>query len=565
MRSLSLVLLFCIPAISQASSAFLAVNQIGYTKFGPKLAFVVNAPDTATSTYELVDTADEQVVFRLQAEAPALDPDSMQRLQPLDFRGFTRSGRYYVRGNGLRSPVFDIGPDVYRPALYILLRSYFLQRCGVPLNDSESGLVHAICHLEDAQVARDDGYHKAGQRIDAHGGWHDAGDYGKYVATTSIAVGRLLSLFEQFPRLRDDGWLNIAESGNGIPDLLDEAGFALDWMLKMQRADGAVYRKLSGRIWPPLVPPDEDTQSRYLYAPASSDTAKFAAAMAMAARSFRSYDKNRADRYLTAALAAWSQLLTLPEQSVDWHKDDDSGSGNYLHNEIDNEDTLRHDTDDRFWAAAELLITTGDPAFENYLKDRIDDVRYTLYEWKNPAPLGMLDYLIHWGRKGDVRLYNKIQKKIDTRAKELRHNVESSGYRVANRRFVWGSNKMTAEDGITLVYASRINADSGLLQCAFDQADYLLGRNPFNQSFVTGLGERAVKHVHHIFGRSVKRDVPGLLVGGPNENAQSGIAPKNRGILSYVDDERSYATNEYAIDYNAALIVLLALLEQSDA
>ena len=92
------------------------------------------------------------------------------------------------------------------------------------------------------------------------------------------------------------------------------------------------------------------------------------------------------------------------------------------------------------------------------------------------------------------------------------------------------------------------------------QLDYLLGANPHGQTFVSGVGERPVRHVSHIFARAIGQDIPGLFVGGANEAAQAGKAPKNLGLLSYIDDAASYATNEYAIDYNAALIGLVVQL-----
>jgi endoglucanase len=130
----------------------------------------------------------------------------------------------------------------------------------------------------------------------------------------------------------------------------------------------------------------------------------------------------------------------------------------------------------------------------------------------------------------------------------------------ANRRIIWGSNKMAAEEGILLFHAYELTGRRSYLEGAAAQAGYLLGMNPFCKSFVTGIGANPVANVSHLFARAIGRDIPGLLVGGPNEQAQAGIAPMNRGLRSYVDDARSYATNEYAIDYNASLITLLGLL-----
>lgn len=374
------------------------------------------------------------------------------------------------------------------------------------------------------------------------------------MATTTVSIGRLLSLYEQYPQVFEDGQLQIPESGNGQPDLLDEMRVGLDWLLKMQRPDGAVYRKLSGEHWPIGLAPNEDKQPRYVYGMSTPETAKFAAVMAIAARV---YPSTVAQTYLQAAESAWRFLESHPQMQVDWVEGDDSGSGKYLGSDIDVEASLNTDQDDRLWAAAELLITTGNRHYQPYFEV---NQNYTLFEWKNPSALGMTNYLRHYP---STPAADKIRAKIQQRAKTLLDQVNQSGYRLANDRLIWGSNKMTAEEGITLVHAYQLTKNPNYLQAAIDQIDYLLGRNHFNQTFVTGVGTYPVQQTNHLWARAKNLYIPGLLVGGPNEDAQDDIAPKGRGVLSYVDDARSYATNKYAIDYNASLISLLVMVASS--
>lgn len=120
---------------------------------------------------------------------------------------------------------------------------------------------------------------------------------------------------------------------------------------------------------------------------------------------------------------------------------------------------------------------------------------------------------------------------------------------------------MVAEEGITLAYAYKLTGNSAYREVAFAQLDYLLGRNPFNQTFITGVGTHPVQRINHLFARARNLLIPGLVVGGPNSDAQDEIAPKGQGILSYVDSAESYATNEYAIDYNASIVGLITLLD----
>ena len=247
---------------------------------------------------------------------------------------------------------------------------------------------------------------------------------------------------------------------------------------------------------------------------------------------------------------------------VDWVDGDDSGSGKYLESPTDNEPSLKIDTDDRLWAAAELFITTKDPKYEQYFLEQLPNFDYSLFEWKDPSALGIANYLNAIKTPKSAQIKAQLTAKILRRAETIINQVKTSGYHLANHRFIWGSNKMTATEGMTLRLAYQLTNKSEYRQAAIDQIDYLLGRNPFNQTFVTGIGTHPVQHIDHIFARARKISIPGLLVGGPNSGAQDDLAPKNRGILSYLDHEKSYATNEYAIDYNAELIALMSMVAE---
>lgn len=544
----------------QGRGAKFVLNQVGYYPSGSKAAFLINLSNPERNPVEVVDFRTKRTVFVADLGEPFQDQATQDMIQVIDFTPFTQEGSYYLKYGKVQSYPFQIGQEIYQDAFTKLLRSYYLQRCGVAVEDSISGVRHAGCHLNDARIAHTDGFHQAGEVKETQGGWHDAGDFGKYVGPTAVTVGRLLSLYEQYPNLFCDRQLAIPESGNGKPDVLDEVKVGLDWMLKMQRQDGAVYRKLSGKEWPGMILPTEDTQPRFIYGISTPETAKFAAAMAMAARVYGADDSILAESYLNAAQKAWAFLEKEPAMKVDWFEGDDSGSGKYLAGEWDTEESLNTDQDDRLWAAAELFITTGDSRFEPYLEDYIPALPYTLFEWKDPSSLGMIHYLMQRGDQGSDSLKQDIKDKVLERADRLRQKVDQSGYRLANDKFIWASNKLAAEEGITLFYAYKLTGNSDYLKAAVDQLDYLLGRNHFNLSFITGVGTNSVRNVHHRIAVAKKIVIPGLMVGGPNSDAQDDIAPKGLGPLSYIDDERSYATNEYAIDYNAPAIALMGMV-----
>lgn len=546
-----------VKSYAEGIKSAIVVNQAGYHPEWPKRAMIINKKGNEPTA--LVEKKTGRVVKLLKAHPTVAGPDD-STVQTLDFSSVTQTGLFYLESDDLKSVSFRITKDSYKETTRLLLRSYYLQRCGHELLDPETGVSHLACHLDDGVYKRDDEINKESLHHDASGGWHDAGDYGKYIAPAAVTVNRLMSLYLMAPERYPDDVLSIPESGNGQSDLLDELSFELDWMLKMQRSDGAVYRKLSGAKWTGAISPDDDKQTRYVYGISSPETGKFISSMAMAARVFRESDAQRAQNYLSAAEKSWNWLKFQQEQTVDWKKEDDSGSGSYLSSETDTEVQLDTDHDDRLTAAIELYLTTKKDEYRNYIQIFEPEETYSLYEWKDASSLSLVHLMQQDSTAGLGAIRKDIGEKLIARADKLYAQVKTSPFNVANKKIVWGSNKMTAEEGITLAHAWRLSGDTKYLHAAIDQLDYLLGRNLFNLSFVTGVGENPVKRPVHLFGRSINKTLPGLLVGGPNAAAQDGFAPKHKGLMSYIDHERAYSVNEYAIDYNAALIGLIEIL-----
>ncbi|WP_321808805.1 glycoside hydrolase family 9 protein [Burkholderia sp. BCC1993] len=548
---------------SPAPSDGFAVNQAGYVPAFAHVAAVIGlAPDAPVR----LEDADGRVLRAWPPAPGRRDPDSGLRVTLLELPPLP-AGRYRLAVQRMPAAVFAVEPDVLGRVQRALLRAFYLQRCGVALDDPETGLAHPADHLADGVLAHDDtAGSQAGHRVDATGGWHDAGDFGKYVATTAVTAARLVSLYLDAPQRFTDGQTGIPESGNGVPDILDEARVGLDWMLAMQRADGALYRKLSGADWPGPMSPERDTQTRYVYGVSSADTAKAAAAFALASRAWAHVDAAVAARYLAAATRAWAWLRTVhARQFVDARPGDDSGSGPYMWSAVDREPSLLTDVDDRIWAAAELWLATGERPYLDYVERHPEWTgRLAIFEWKNPASLGLLHLLDARGDRAiPVALRARLSRALRQAADEAYRSTRESGFRLANRRLVWGSNKMDAEQGILLAEAARHGGDRRYLRAAVEQLDFLLGVNPFGMAFVSGIGGRSVQHPAHLFGRAAGQTIPGLFVGGPNDAAQDQVAPRGRRLLSYLDDDRAYSVNEFAIDYNASLLGLIGALQRN--
>lgn len=537
----------------------IVVNQVGYLPQWQKTALLINNYNP-TAQIQLINADTKKLVATLPLMPEIEDQETGDRISEIDFSSITESGKYYLKQDKLKSVPFAIGNDIYQQPLVKLLRSYYLQRCGVEINDPITGISHAPCHLQDGAIANQNQYHQGGEEITAVGGWHNGAAYSKYVASTSVTIARLLNLYQQQPNLFPDGQLDIPESDNSISDLLDEMQVGLDWLLKMQRSDGAVYRKLAGKQWAIKIPPDEDTQPRYLYGISTPETAKLAAVLAIASRIYQTVKPELATKYLDAAESAWQYLQTESTMKVDWRQGDDTGSIKYLASEFDTEESLKTDIDDRLWAAVELYITTGKQDFADYFAANFEQTEYSLFSWKNPAPLALINYLQQDSQPTSVELIAQIKTRIEQRADLVLAKVKQSTYHIANDNFIWNSNQMTVEEGMTLIYGYRLTQNQDYLTAAIDQLNYILGRNHFNQTFLTDIGAKPVKQINHPFAIAKNITIPGLLVGGPNNNVQDGMVAKNQGQLSYIDDNRSFATNQYAIENNASLISLITNL-----
>ncbi|MGR5061393.1 glycoside hydrolase family 9 protein [Photobacterium sp. DNB22_13_2] len=528
--------------------ADIMVNQMGYLPSGDKYAYVLAEEP---SKVNLVAIADGSLVAKLDSVDIVSLPDE-RKVASVDFSQIKASGWYQLVTDSGRSVPFPIEVGAYEPLNKRLVHALYLQRSGMAVKDSSTGMNRPQSHIQDGKIYRTDAFHKVGTHLDVVGGWYDAGDFGKYVATTTITVARLLEAYRQTPQLYSD----TKQPGSDKPAIIDESIYALDWLLKMQREDGAVYRKVSGASWPAKIGPWQDNQVRYIYGVSTPETAKFAATMAFAARTVKPFDTDLSRQYLSAAIHAANYLESQDGQYFDWQEGDDSGSGPYMANKFDTEASLDTDVDDRLWAYAELYITTGQEKFKHAFQENYDSQWIDIFEWKNPAVMGVW-HLILAEEKGEFR--EQLASDLDQVASQYARQAHQSPFRVANQRFIWGSNKMTAEAGILIAWADFAKGRLDNRSSVQSQIDYLLGANAFDMSFVTNSGTYSVRNLHHLYRIATGVSLPGYLVGGPNEMAQAGVAPKNMGMLSYVDSEKSYAVNEFAIDYNASLIGLIAV------
>ncbi|MCL6546264.1 MAG: glycoside hydrolase family 9 protein, partial [Bryobacteraceae bacterium] len=225
-HALFLILLSAAAVFAASNSTTdIKVNQVGYLAAAPKLAMVAAAKPA--SEFTVRNAANYAVVFKGKLTEPALDVDSGDNVQIADFSGLKRQGRYYIDvPEAGRSWEFTIGPNVYARTFYLAMRAFYGQRCGtaVDLGPEFPGYKYDACHTEGAWHPSSG---KTGPRPSVKG-WHDAGDYGRNVVNSGITTGTLLWAYELFADRIGKVNLNIPESGNKTPDILDEVRWNLE-------------------------------------------------------------------------------------------------------------------------------------------------------------------------------------------------------------------------------------------------------------------------------------------------------------------------------------------------
>jgi endoglucanase len=537
------------------------VDQVGYPVDGPKVA-LISSPAT---TFQVRRGSDNSVAFEGKLGAARSDKDTGDLVQTADFSGLHQPGAYYLDVPGVgRSWNFAVGPNVFQRAYYLAMRAFYGQRCGtvVDLGPEFPGYSHPACHLH-GEFSPTSG--AKGPR-DNIGGWHDAGDYGRYVVNSGITTGMLLWTWEIYGDRIKGISLKIPESGNGTPDILNEARWNLEWMLKMQDGDGGVWHKQTSESFPGMIAPEDDKQPSLVIGTGSAPfkstcaTADLAAVGAIAARVYQPYDAKFAAQTLEAARKAWAWTEKYPD--ITFKNSPGIQSGEYGDANCQ---------DERLWAAAELWRTTGEASFNEYFLKSYAGFLSGLDSppavgWAELGPMGLWTYALSSRKDADSRAVAAVRERTVAAARALVERTNSNPYldSMMTRNYVWGSNGEAANYGVYLLIASRFQPGPIFVDAARDNLHYLLGRNTFSLSWVTQVGENPYRYPHHRPSASGKQPGawPGLLSGGPNKDRQDAVLaafPKDLPPAKvYADKMASYASNEIAINWQASLVFLLA-------
>ncbi|MFJ8934605.1 glycoside hydrolase family 9 protein [Streptomyces sp. NPDC102365] len=561
-----------------AATTPVRVNQAGYLPDGPKRATVVTAASEPL-TWQL-RSASGSVVASGRTVVHGMDAASGEATQLADFSAFRKTGAGFVLVvDGWSSAPFDIRANLYDTLRSDSLAFFYHQRSGTPIEASLVGPSYArpAGHLGVAPNQGDTSVPcQAGvcdYTQDVRGGWYDAGDHGKYVVNGGISVWLLVDSFARAERAGTasalgDSTQRIPERGNGVPDVLDEARWELDFLMRMQVPEvkpyaGMAFHKIHDAAWTGIpTRPDLDPQPRELHRPSTAATLNLAATAAQCARVFRPYDSAYAKRCLSVARTAWTAAKANPALYAP--DSDSTGGGPYNDTQV---------TDDFYWAAAELYAATGERGYRDAVTSSpwhtsADALTPTGFNWADTAALGRLTLATvpNGLPVSDIR---RVRASVTAAADGHLATMAGQGYAVpipANG-YVWGSNSQVTNNAIVVATAYALTGRQRYRAGVLESMDYLLGRNTLDLSYVTGYGDAYAQNQHHRFwahqyDASLPHPPAGSLAGGPNSGLQDPVAQEHLAgcapAACYIDDIGSYSTNEVTINWNAPLAWLAA-------
>ncbi|MCX8094316.1 MAG: glycoside hydrolase family 9 protein, partial [Candidatus Goldbacteria bacterium] len=585
----------------------IVIDQIGYRTNSNKW-FMIKNPiigyDSSNtyvpgSTVQLRRSSDNAVMLSITLTAwngGATDTTfSGDRVWQGQFSSFTTPGTYHIYDptNNRQSYNFEIGDNIYNGALQAAVKMFFYNRSNITITASTGGTwTHVYDHPQQANALLYDyslGGVQQGTQRDITKGWFDAGDPRKYTAWMAGCIWHLAYAYEWYPDRFGDN-TGIPESGNGVPDILDEIKWELDWMLKMQRADGALYsgcfvvQGINGTVNADGNPAADDRP--YFYANFSTGaTASGAAAFAIGARLFAPYSgayPGYSTQLQTAAINAWNFLTANPNNIQ------------YNHTNFDNANANVNDGEDkrlRFLAAAELYRLTDNSTYRNYCDANYNNSNtadgshqpiisnYFETGASHTMQKGLVSYAMAPGATSSVvdaiktALRNGIEWNITSRIDNCPYKAHMwAGH------YCWGSNSMKANWANMCLWGAKLNVNSSMtytyLATAEEYLHYYFGRNATGYCYLTqsqlfGADKSITQIFHCWFSDGTIWDTnpaPGYLSGGPNQyySVSSIIPPYGQPPMkSYRDwnsvwPDSSWEITEPSTGYQAAFVMLCA-------
>ncbi len=567
-----------------SSAVHLRVNLLGYLEEDSKVA-VAFSHRAVEAEFDLVnDATGEAALTGTLQPSPVEGWGTFAHYYEADFSAVEAPGRYYLRVEDHHSATFGIGRAAYGKAHEDLLGFMRQQRCGY------NPFLDMVCHQRDGRSFY--GPMPDSTFVNVSGGWHDAGDQLKYLITGSNATARMLLAYELAGDRFGDATNHLGQAGpNGIPDVLDEAKWGLDWLHKMHPGPGQLVHQVADdrdhRGW---KLPDEDN-SDYGWGPNSYRAAYFATGSPQGLAEYQSEATgiaNLAGRFAAAMAIGYRVWVADGGDSAFAHKSLQAGGEVYAMGRrregyqqgnsygAPYRYTERTWADDMEWGAAELFKATGEPA---YLQDAVRYARIA-----GPTSWMQLDTAEHYEyypfvNLGHFALYPLVDAAFqDTLAGYYRDGIERTMERGRTNPygigvpFIWCSNNLTTALITQILLYERMTGDTRYHDFMLRQRDWLLGLNPWGTSMFTGIprdGERPVD-VHTSVWALTRQEVPGGLVDGPvlrsiyssllgiELHEPDEFAEFQNAYVVYHDDIGDYSTNEPTMDGTAGAILWMA-------
>ncbi len=570
LTSIAILSAFVSEAQESKSDFDLNFNQVGFYPQTEKIAILSSDSPKISGKFKITSLYDNKCVYEGRLSKSRKSPYAESFTYIIDFTSLTTPGIYCISVNGRSlKKTFQIEKDAFGDIRDAALKAFYYQRASTVLQEKYAGRwkrtgghpdTTVFVHPSASNLSR-----PQNSVISSPGGWYDAGDYNKYIVNSGYTVSVLMSLYEDFTTAVKSVRLNIPESGNSVPDLLDEIRWNLEWMLTMQDpSDGGVYHKLTTDSFEGFISPEKCKKTRYVVKKTVTAALQFAGSMAQASRIFAEYDNEFASECANSATLAFEWAVSNPDATytqniINRLFDPDIRTGEY-----GDENT----SDEWFRASSELYLLTKDSQYIEYIKQNLP-ASFILPGWKNISGLGIMTCLRHRSVFGSLVDTDKMSRQIDSFLFNNIESVEDSYYLVPfgtdRNDYVWGSNSRAASLGSVMMFRYSQTGDRRLLDNALRISDYLMGRNPSGYCFITGYGEKSPKNIHHRISVSdnIVEPVPGLLVGGPNKGHEDRCNyTSSQPDLAYIDEINSYASNEIAINWQANLAYLLTSISQ---
>jgi endoglucanase len=578
---LFIYIMLVLSSCSKDSEEWIRINQLGYRNNDIKVAVFLSKKHLVLNTFQVIDANSGKVVFTGKVPVKAETLDQFSSCYRLSFTGLRKNGTYRVIADDTASPEFRISDDIYDGVADFLLNYMRQQRCGY------NPYIRDSCHTKDGYEIYDEKSDSA--HIDVTGGWHDAADYLQYVATSANAVYQMLFAYSENPASFSDMYrYNGLPGADGIPDVLNESKWGLDWLLKMNPAPGVMYNQIADdRDHIGFRYPDQDTanygkgrerpvylctgkpQGLFKYKNRSTGIAstagKYASAFAKGAVVFSGTDPAYANLLRNKAIAAFEYGLRNPGvcQTA-------PGTAPYFYEE-------ENWTDDMELAAIELFNLTKEERYLDYAVSFGREEPVTPWIGADTARHYQWYPFVNMGHPGIAReKYDHDKKEFEGYMKEGLELTELMAKKNPFRigiPFIWCSNNLVAAILTQAHLYAEITGDSSFAILEAAHRDWLFGCNPWGTSMVVGLPADGDYPDNSHSSYVVKGgQVPGGLVDGPvyfsifsslkyiSLSEEDEYAPFQTKLAVYHDDYADYSTNECTMDGTASLVYYLSSL-----